>query len=112
MSLSLLSTMVIEWLDFQVIPELREQFIQLDREIWTATLTKYPGFLGKEVWLEPDRVDRLSLVISWQTREQWKAVPIEILEQTEQEFAQKIGKGNYELLGVKEYQVRKFSETN
>ena len=101
--------MVIEWLEFRVIPEFREKFIRVDREIWTTTLEKYPGFLGKEVWLAPNQVDRLFLVIRWQTREQWKSVPQETLVQAEQEFAQQMGKNNYKLLRGKEYQVRKFS---
>lgn len=104
--------MVIEWLEFQVVTEFREQFIQIDREIWTATLEKYPGFLGKEVWLDPSQVDRVSLVIRWQTREQWKSVPLEVLVQTEKEFAQKMGSSNYKMTGMKEYQIRKLSEAN
>ena len=102
--------MVIEWLEFTVVPEVREKFIQVDREIWTATLEKFSGFLGKEVWLDPNRVDRVSLVIRWQTREQWKSIPQEILVQTEKAFEKQIGKDNYEYTNMREYQVRKFRE--
>ena len=104
--------MVIEWLEFKVVPEVREKFIQVDREIWTATLEKFSGFLGKEVWLDPNRVDRVSLVIRWQTREQWKSIPQEILTQTEKEFTEHIGKENYQSVRLIEYQVRKFIEAN
>lgn len=104
--------MVIEWLEFKVKPQFREKFVQIDREIWTTTLEQYPGFLGKEVWLDPNKVDRLYLVIRWQTREQWKSVPQSVLVQTEQEFAQQMGKNNYKSVGMKEYQLRKFSEAN
>ena len=104
--------MVIEWLEFQVISELREKFIKLDREVWTATLEQYPGFLGKEVWLDPNQVDRVFLVIRWQTREQWKSVPQDVLAQTDREFARQMGKSNYKSVGMKEYQVRKFSEAS
>ena len=102
--------MVIEWLEFTVVPEVREKFIQVDREIWTATLEKFSGFLGKEVWLDPNRVDRVSLVIRWQTREQWKSIPQEVLVQTEKAFEKQIGKDNYEYADMREYQVRKFRE--
>ena len=104
--------MVIEWLEFQVVPRFRERFIQIDREVWTATLSQYPGFLGKEVWLEPNKVDRVFLVIRWQTREQWKSIPEKVLAETDQEFARRLGKNKYKSLGLKEYQVRKFSEEN
>lgn len=102
--------MVIEWLEFKVTPKLREKFIQLDREIWTATLEQYPGFLGKEIWLNPNENDSLFIVIHWQTREQWKSVPQDILLQTETEFARHMDKKDYKLLRGKEYHIRKFSE--
>ena len=104
--------MVIEWLEFEVKPEFREKFIQIDRQVWTATLKQYPGFLGKDVWLNPNQVERLFLVIRWQTREQWKSVPQQTLVETEQEFARQMGKNKYKLLRGKEYQVRKFSEAS
>ena len=104
--------MVIEWLEFKVRSKFREKFIEVDREIWTATLEQYPGFLGKEVWLSPNDGESLFIVIRWQTREQWKAVPEDVLVQTETEFARQMGKSNYKLLSGKEYQVRKFSETS
>ena len=101
--------MVIEWLEFKVVPKFRERFVQIDREVWTATLEKYPGFLGKEVWLDPSKVDRVFLVIRWQTREQWKSIPQAILAETEREFAQKMGSNKYKFVGMKEYQIRKFN---
>ncbi|MDJ0532449.1 MAG: TIGR03792 family protein [Xenococcaceae cyanobacterium MO_207.B15] len=100
--------MVIEWLVFQVASEAREKFIEKDREIWSSLLAKYPGFLAKEIWLDPQRSDRLIIVIRWQTRQQWKAVPIDILEATEQKFSQAMGEDTYEMIEVSEYQVRKF----
>ena len=49
--------MVIEWLKFRVDSKSREKFIQKDEVIWTASLSTYPGFLGKEVWIEPNEAD-------------------------------------------------------
>lgn len=43
--------MVIEWQKIRVRPELRDLFLEKDREIWTAGLAHEEGFLGKEVWL-------------------------------------------------------------
>ena len=100
--------MVIEWLSFRVKPELREEFIQKDAAIWTATLSQQEGFLSKEVWIDPAKSDRLYLVIRWQTRQQWKAVPLELLAQTDAKFMSAMGKDNYEMLESKEYQIRKF----
>lgn len=100
--------MVIEWLKFRVSPELREDFIKKDEEIWTATLASYSGFLGKEIWLDPTIADNIIFVIRWQSRQQWKSIPIKELETTERRFAAAMGKGNYEMIASKEFQVRKF----
>ena len=101
-------SMVIEWLNFWVEPELREKFITEDQQIWTPALATQDGFLGKEIWLNPESSDRLFLVIRWQTKQQWNAVPRELLDQTEAKFSQAMGNDNYKLLDVDEYQVRKF----
>lgn len=102
--------MVIEWLEFQVNPEAREKFIQKDQEIWTNFLAKQPGFLGKELWINPAIEEELIIVVHWQTKEQWKAVLQNLLDETEAKFSLAMGKDNYQLIKVKEFQVRKFRE--
>jgi len=100
--------MVIEWLKIQVDPTLREEFVQKDNEIWTKQLSQQPGYLSKEVWIDPTHSDILILVIRWATREAWKAVPTEELEETEKRFAQSMGNGAHKIIEAGEYQVRKF----
>ncbi len=100
--------MVVEYLKFLVAPELREKFIQKDAEIWTPAIASYPGFLGKEVWISPTVAEEIMIVIRWETRQLWKAVPLDILEATEQKFAVAVGENKYELIESKEYQLRKF----
>jgi uncharacterized protein (TIGR03792 family) len=102
--------MVIEWLKVQVVPTLREKYIQKDEEIWTAALSKYPGYLGKQVWLDAKSADIVVLVIHWASREAWKAVPAKDLEATEALFAQQLGSGTYKIIEEGEYQVRKFPQ--
>ncbi len=103
--------MVIEWLKFRVAAQLREEFIIQDEAIWTTMLAQYPGFLGKEIWLNPQQAEEVVIVIRWQTREQWFAIPQADLELTEQKFNQALG-GNYDMVESKEYQVRKFPHTD
>lgn len=102
--------MVIEWLKFNVDSESREQFIQQDEKIWTAALATYPGFLGKEVWIEPNLANRVIFVISWQTRQQWKSISAKDLAKIEQEFSavMKSREIEYAMIESKEYQIRKF----
>ncbi|MGV2827073.1 TIGR03792 family protein [Myxosarcina sp. GI1(2024)] len=101
--------MVIEWLKFRVAPETREKFIRQDEAIWTATLSQQPGFVGKEVWLDPSKSNEVIFVIRWQSRQQWKAVPLEVLTATDRQFAEAMGGTQYKMLESKEFQIRKFS---
>ncbi|MGK7882285.1 MAG: TIGR03792 family protein [Crocosphaera sp.] len=100
--------MVIEWLKFRVSPQSRDVFIRLDNEIWTSTLGQFPGFLGKEVWISPDIPDEITLIIRWETREQWKNIPLSVLGATEEKFAEQMQNHPYEMIEAKEYQIRKF----
>ena len=100
--------MVIEWLKFTVSSELREQFVQKDAEIWTSVLATYPGFLGKEVWISPERLEEIIAVIRWQSLEQWQAIPTQVLDETEARFLEAMG-STYKLIEASQYQVRKFS---
>lgn len=103
--------MVIEWLKFRVSPQSREKFIKIDDEIWTATLAKCNGFLGKQVWINPQIEDEIVCVIHWETREQWFSVEQKLLDETEKIFADKMGEDQYKLIEEGEYQVRKFLQT-
>ncbi|HEY9637394.1 MAG TPA: TIGR03792 family protein [Coleofasciculaceae cyanobacterium] len=103
--------MVIEWLKFRVSAELREKFIQKDAQIWTAMLAKYPGFLGKEVWINPETPSEVILVIHWASKDAWAGVPADQLEKTEQQFNQEFG-DQHQIIQTGEYQVRKFPQVS
>lgn len=100
--------MVIEYLKFLVSPELREKFIETDREIWTSALAKCPGFLSKEVWINSEKAEEIIVIVRWKTRQEWKDIPANVLESTEKQFAESMGENEYKLVESKEYQVRKF----
>jgi uncharacterized protein (TIGR03792 family) len=98
---------VIELLKVKIPPELREKCIQKDAEIWTTALAKYPGFLGKEVWINPNDPTEVVLIIRWQTREHWHAIPKADLQAIALKFDAAMGK-SYRIVESAEYQVRKF----
>jgi len=98
---------VIELLKFKVPPEQREKYIQKDAEIWTTALTKYPGFLGKQVWISPTSPEFVTFIIHWATREQWKAIPQKDLDIISRYFDTAVG-FSAEMVESSEYQVRKF----
>ena len=95
--------MVIEWLKFRVISQLQDKFLQKDAEIWTPLLASYPGFLGKETWLVPEKTEEIVFVIRWHTREQWKSIPLQVLFETEREFSLQMGVNTYEMIETREY---------
>lgn len=64
--------MLVELLKVKVLPEEREKYLQKDAEIWTQALSSFPGFLGKEVWLNKCEPTEVILIIRWATKEQWK----------------------------------------
>lgn len=99
--------MEIEWLKVEVQPELREQFVQKDAEIWTTKLASYPGFLNKEVWISPDDLSEVVLVVHWASFEQWQAIPAAELQRTEAEFNAAMGGDTYKIVEALRYQVRK-----
>lgn len=72
--------------------------------------SKTTWFLGKELWINPAIEEELIIVVHWQTQEQWKAISKNLLDETEAKFSLAMGKDNYQLLKVKEFQVRKFRE--
>nr|WP_211176531.1 TIGR03792 family protein [Brasilonema sp. UFV-L1] len=96
-------------LKVKVPPEQREKYIQNDAEIWTKALAKYPGFLGKEVWINPNDATEIVLVIHWATREDWRTVPQAALEIIDHQFTQAMGE-YYPIVESSEYQVRKFPQ--
>jgi uncharacterized protein (TIGR03792 family) len=100
---------IIELLKVKVPPEQREKYIQKDAEIWTKALAKYPGFLGKEVWINPNDATEVVLVIHWATKEDWKAIPQAELDAIEYKFTQAMEK-HYPIVESGEYQVRKFPQ--
>jgi uncharacterized protein (TIGR03792 family) len=83
--------MVIEQLTFQVPLADQPRFLAQDVAIWTKALAAQPGFLGKEVWREAKASERLHLVIRWADRASWRAVPADLLAQTEADFVAALG---------------------
>lgn len=95
--------MIIEWLRFKVPPEKWEAFIQRDQEVWTAGLKNFPGFLGKEIWVDSVE-NEVVMLIRWETREQWKSV----LQSTIDELDRQMGDLQIAIAESREYQVSKF----
>jgi uncharacterized protein (TIGR03792 family) len=98
--------MVIEWLKVKVPAALRQKYIQKDAEIWTTQLSQYPGFLNKEVWINPKDDTEIIMVIHWHDRASWKVIPKEVLQATDRKFTQALGQA-FPFAETGEYEVVK-----
>jgi uncharacterized protein (TIGR03792 family) len=96
--------MTVEWLRYRVPRESRDVFLKADADSWTAMLSQQAGFIQKQTWANPQTPDELNLVIYWESKAQWKAVPEDALANTHEVFVQKVGQA-FTLLGVLEYDV-------
>ena len=96
--------MVVQILKFRVPLAQRDWFIYQDEEIWTSALSLYPGFVSKQVWLNPTEVTEITILIYWRTREEWKAIPLTDLDAIAQRFDGAFA-SSYEMIGSSEYKV-------
>ena len=71
-------------------------------------LFRSPGYLGKQVWIDPQILDEVVLVIHWESLEHWQAIPSTFLDEVENKFSEKMGKDNYKMIESRQYQIRKF----
>lgn len=83
--------MIIEHLTVGIPAGSYRTFLEHDAAIWTATLSQQPGYVGKETWIEAEDDTRVHLIIRWETREQWKAVPTDLLAETDARMAAAFG---------------------
>jgi uncharacterized protein (TIGR03792 family) len=103
-SLHYTDTTAVEVLKFKVKPGITvARFLELDKEIWTAQLQTYKGFLRKDVWVSPEAPDEVTFVIYWATREQWKSIPEQELIETDQRFIAAVGAENFEFVSSLEF---------
>jgi uncharacterized protein (TIGR03792 family) len=96
--------MVIEWLRVTVPVAEQARYLAADQEIWTGALARQVGFVGKEVWVRADDPTCVNLVIRWESRAAWQAVPAELLAEVEAAFRAAMG-GDYPVLECIEYEV-------
>lgn len=97
--------MVVELLIVEVATEDREKYLQVDREIWTKAIAQFPGFINKEVWLNPQAPTEVNLIIRWRSREEWKSISTQLLAEIERQFAVKMGDTRHKIVESVEYQV-------
>ena len=81
----------VEYLVFEMAPEHRDAFIEFDDQIWTPALAKQEGFVSKEVWIDENRPNQVTLVTYWSSYALWKAIPHSELAATDAQFKKAFG---------------------
>lgn len=92
--------LAVERLVYEVRPEAYERWKAVEFEMWTkGEADRFPFFLGKETWLQKtDDVYRVTVIIYWQSLEEWRAIDPEWLDQHEAAFAAAVGAENVTLV--------------
>jgi uncharacterized protein (TIGR03792 family) len=94
--------MIVEWLVLAVPEDWRDRCLAADAATWTTFLATCPGYVDKQVWVNPEQPGELIMVVRWASREQWKAIPLTDLERVEAEFQAQVGR-SFEIVASHEY---------
>lgn len=80
--------MIVEELTLEVNAADLEGFLEADARIWTAFLSRQPGFVRKEVWVPADRADTVVIMVWWTSYELWKAISDEQVAMIDREMGE------------------------
>ena len=78
---------VIEHLRISVPAQGREAWLEAERGSWEPWLAQQTGFLGRELLWDP-ATEEGTLLIRWSSRQAWKAIPSEQVEEVQNRFEQ------------------------
>lgn len=82
----IIKPMAVEQLVMTVKPDLVDRWLELDHEIWSKGLAKWPGYIRKEVWESRERPGRLTINIYWEDYDAWQAIDSEWVKETDTYF--------------------------
>ena len=71
--------MVIEFLTFDVKPEERDEWLEVEEQTWSRFLERQAGFVSKQIWSEHGNVGQVHAMIRWTDMESWHAIPADEL---------------------------------
>lgn len=78
---------VVEQLRLKVPSESRQAWLKAEAGSWEPWLNQQQGFLGRQLLWDPEREEG-TLLIRWESRRQWKAIPEAELAAVQQRFEQ------------------------
>ena len=78
---------VIEHLRISVPKQGREAWLEAERGSWEPWLAQQTGFLGRDLLWDPE-TEEGTLLIRWSSRQAWKAIPSEEVDEVQARFEQ------------------------
>ena len=76
---------VVEVLRLKVPAAGRAAWLEAERLSWEPWLRGRPGFMGRELLWDPDRLEGV-LLIRWRTRQAWKTIPQAEIDAVQERF--------------------------
>lgn len=73
-SIRLETPQFIEGITVRVQPELVEQYMEAEEEIWLEGLSQIPGFAGGEVWVSQDHPGEVTSLYFWESEAAFAAI--------------------------------------
>ena len=81
----LASEFVVEMLRLDVPAAQRQIWLEAEASTWQPWLERQDGFLGRDLYWDP-KLEQGILLIRWASRDQWKAIGAEAVDQVQQRF--------------------------
>ena len=78
---------VIEHLRISVPEQGREAWLEAERGSWEPWLAQQTGFLGRDLLWDPE-TEEGTLLIRWSSRQAWKAIPSQEVDEVQARFEQ------------------------
>lgn len=80
---------VIEELRLKVPSDLREVWLEAEADIWQPWLEEQEGFLGREIFWNPNKEEAL-LLVNWENKKIWKNIEPEEVERIQKLFEENV----------------------
>ena len=91
--------LAVEHLVYEVRAEAYETWKAADYEFWTrGEADQFPSFRGKDIWLQKGEWYKITILIYWDSFEDWFAIDHGWIDRQEQRFAEVVGADNYRLV--------------
>ena len=89
---------ITEELRLKVPAEYKDAWFKTEKKIWEPWLLKQEGFMGRQIFWNPDEEEALILV-NWKEKKLWKSISIKEVSELQEKFEENIKKS----LDLKKY---------